>query len=213
MLVYHLIYQDTKQWDEPLLRVCFQPEDVSLILGLRPTKNHTLDGYAWNHTKSGIYLVKSGYDLIRRAKLAQNTDDIYHWILWYIWKARNDKIFNGKEIFPVDTLIHAKIEAESWRSANKPEVDEDAIDETTPILLTPLSLPDAQRFPICQVDASWIENGLVSGLGWSLRKEISEEIFGLQGCRRSLSALHAGLESLLWVMSCVRDRQIISVHF
>ncbi|XP_024015977.1 uncharacterized protein LOC112089225 [Eutrema salsugineum] len=131
MLVYHLIHQDTKQWDEPLLRVCFQPEDISLILGLRPTKNRTLDGYAWNHTKSGIFLVKSDNDLIRRVKLAQNTDVV------------------GEP----NTLIHAKIEAESWRSANKPEVDEDAIDKTTPIPLTPLSLPDAQRFPICQVDA------------------------------------------------------------
>ncbi|XP_024008064.1 uncharacterized protein LOC112084035 [Eutrema salsugineum] len=32
VLVYSFIRQDTKQWDEPLLREFFQPEDVSLIL-------------------------------------------------------------------------------------------------------------------------------------------------------------------------------------
>ncbi|XP_024008096.1 uncharacterized protein LOC112084049 [Eutrema salsugineum] len=139
--------------------------------------------------------------------------DIYLWILWYIWKARNDKIFNGIEISPLDTLVHAKIEAESWRNANKSEAEEDAFDETNPNSLLPISPPDTLRFPICQVDASWIANGLVSGLGWSLKKERSGEIYGLQGCRRSISALHAELENLLWAMSCVRNKQILSVHF
>ncbi|ESQ34668.1 hypothetical protein EUTSA_v10009844mg [Eutrema salsugineum] len=139
--------------------------------------------------------------------------DIYPWILWYIWKARNDKIFNGKEISPVDTLIHAKIESESWKLANDPEEDEDATDETTPTPWLPITLPDAPRFPICQVDASWTGSGLVTGLGWSLKEDRSGETFGLQGCRRSLSVLHAELESLLWAMSCIKDRLTLSVHF
>ena len=33
------------------------------------------------------------------------------------------------------------------------------------------------------------------------------------GCRRSLSALHAELDGLLWAMSCLSDRNIFSVKF
>ena len=47
--------------------------------------------------------------------------DIYPWICWYIWKARNDKLFNGKEVSPIDTLQHASLEAEGCRKANKQE--------------------------------------------------------------------------------------------
>ncbi|ESQ27756.1 hypothetical protein EUTSA_v10019496mg [Eutrema salsugineum] len=93
-----------------------------------------------------------------------------------------------QDLFPVDTLIHAKIESESWKLANDPEEDED-------------------------VDASWTGSDLITGLGWSLKEDRSGETLGLQGCRRSLSALHAELESLLWAMSCMKDRLILSVHF
>ncbi|XP_024016872.1 uncharacterized protein LOC112090248 [Eutrema salsugineum] len=139
--------------------------------------------------------------------------DFYPWILWYIWKARNDKIFDGKETSPVDTLIHAKIEAESWKTANEPKDVEEAALSPSPSPSLRTSPLDDQRFPTCQVDASWIGNSLVSGLGWSLKEEESGEVFGLQGCRRSLSALHAELESLLWAMSCLIDRGVLYVHF
>ena len=39
------------------------------------------------------------------------------WIIWYIWKAHNDKAFNGKEISPLETIQVARAEAESWRTA------------------------------------------------------------------------------------------------
>ncbi|XP_024016341.1 uncharacterized protein LOC112089817 [Eutrema salsugineum] len=327
LLVYSFIRQDTKQWDIHLLRQFFQPEDVSLILGLRPSQTRTLDGYAWNHSKSGLYSVKSGYDLIRRTRLAQEdgtvlepsitalkrqvwkvrtpgkmkhfmwqtlsgciatcqnltyrhlgsdrscprcgdpeesinhllflclpalqvwalsdfpslpgfflstsiyqnmsfllletkeigmTDpqkDVYPWILWYIWKARNDKIFKGREISPEYTLIHAKVEAESWRIANQSEEDEEVVQEHF-VPLPPLTpTPGVLRTLFCRIDASWIDHGPVSGFGWTLEDGRGGEFFGQQGCPRSLSALHAEMNCLLWAMSCLRERQITSVLF
>ncbi|XP_048623656.1 uncharacterized protein LOC125592497 [Brassica napus] len=35
------------------------------------------------------------------------------WLLWYIWKARNDKAFNGKDVSPLETVQLAQAEAES----------------------------------------------------------------------------------------------------
>ena len=39
------------------------------------------------------------------------------------------------------------------------------------------------------------------------------EYFGLRACNRSLSALHAEMEWLLWAASCMRDRRITSIRF
>lgn len=51
--------------------------------------------------------------------------DAFPWITWYIWKARNEKIFNDKEISPMDTLHTAVKEAESWRLAQRIEMEPD----------------------------------------------------------------------------------------
>ncbi|XP_024013644.1 uncharacterized protein LOC112087843 [Eutrema salsugineum] len=92
VLVYFFIRQDTKQWYEDLLRQCFHPEDVPLILGLRSSRTRTLNGFAWNHTKSGIYTVKSGYDLIRRSRLEQELDVVREPSITalqsFVWKVR-----------------------------------------------------------------------------------------------------------------------------
>ncbi|RID65048.1 hypothetical protein BRARA_D00270 [Brassica rapa] len=58
-----------------------------------------------------------------------------------------------------------------------------------------------------------LNNGSVSGLGWSLRNEMGSEYCGLRACNRSLSALHAEMEGLLWAASCMRDRGITSIRF
>lgn len=39
----------------------------------------------------------------------------FPWIIWYIWKARNEKVFNDKEIHPLDTLQLAMAEADTWQ--------------------------------------------------------------------------------------------------
>ena len=69
------------------------------------------------------------------------------------------------------------------------------------------------QIPTCQIDASWINNGNVSGLGWSLKDQMGVEYFGLRACNRNLSALHAEMEELLWAAACMRDRRITSVRF
>uniref|UniRef100_A0A0D3C6U1 RNase H type-1 domain-containing protein n=1 Tax=Brassica oleracea var. oleracea TaxID=109376 RepID=A0A0D3C6U1_BRAOL len=62
-------------------------------------------------------------------------------------------------------------------------------------------------------NASWISNGNVSGLGWSLKDQMGSEYFRLRACSRSLSALHAEMKSLLWATSCMRDMRITSIRF
>ncbi|KAG2326919.1 hypothetical protein Bca52824_009647 [Brassica carinata] len=46
----------------------------------------------------------------------------FPWIVWFIWKARNEKTFNSKQILPPDTVLHATREEENWRVAQVIEV-------------------------------------------------------------------------------------------
>ncbi|KAF8091813.1 hypothetical protein N665_0435s0013 [Sinapis alba] len=38
----------------------------------------------------------------------------FSWIMWYLWKARSDKLFNGVEVSPLDSLHKATQECEDW---------------------------------------------------------------------------------------------------
>ncbi|XP_056866982.1 uncharacterized protein LOC130512731 [Raphanus sativus] len=324
--VHAFIRNDTKEWNAQLLKEFFHQDDIPLILGLKLSHSDTPDGYIWNHTKSGVYSVKTGYDLLSSEKLNltrggatepsltgfqshvwkikapnkikhflwqaisgcvataerltyrhlgtdrscprcagpvesinhllfecppalqvwalsdypslpgyfpstsiyQNLNflfwkrkevapsrpqvDTFPWICWYIWKARNDKVFNGKDVSPVDTLRYAIVEADCWKKANE-EKDEDD-DYADPISPDTETVPPwIPRIPVCQIDASWINNGRVSGLGWCFKDGMDREHFGLRACHRSLSALHAEMEGLLWAATCLRDMRMRSVRF
>ncbi|KAL0857500.1 hypothetical protein Bca101_062654 [Brassica carinata] len=136
--------------------------------------------------------------------------ETFPWILWYIWKARNEKHFIGKEISPMDTLQLASVEADCWRRSNLSEDEEEEENQSAlPIISTP---PGNPQRPTCQIDASWVDTGLVSGLGWSYKDQMGVERFGLQRCRKSLSALHAEMEGLIWAISCLRELQCTVIH-
>ena len=69
-LVHSFIRRDTRDWDTNLLLEFFHPEDIPLILKLRPSNTWSMDGYAWNYTKSGVYTVKSGYNRLQLTKVS-----------------------------------------------------------------------------------------------------------------------------------------------
>ena len=98
----------------------------------------------------------------------------------------------------MDTLQLASIEAECWRKANLLEDSEEEKTETAPSTISTL-LADPQ-LPTCQIDASWIENDTVSGLGWFYKDQMGVERFGLQRCQKSISPLYAEMEGLIWVL-------------
>lgn len=96
----------------------------------------------------------------------QNLDfTMFPWLIWYLWKARNDKCFNNKDAQSMDTLLLARNEAEAWKLAqiNPEEILIGAADEVR----QNVSQAPNGRWK-CQTDASWTEQGDGTGLGFTL---------------------------------------------
>ena len=47
----------------------------------------------------------------------QMEDHQFAWILWYIWKGRNNKVFSNMDVDPLDTLKLAETESKLWAEA------------------------------------------------------------------------------------------------
>ncbi|XP_019093315.1 PREDICTED: uncharacterized protein LOC109129508 [Camelina sativa] len=292
------------------------PQDIHLILGLKPSKTFMLDDYVWIHTRSGHYTVKSGYRVAteetigcqevlepsltklksqvwklkspRKIKhfiwqaisgciascsrladrhcgtdrtcprcgayeesinhvlfecppalqvwalshiptapcssLYSNLDflfwgatdqgiefslvEVFPWLLWYIWKSRNDKVFNNKDILPPDMRDTAYSEAVNWKLAHemgRAEIEEDETEE-------PVARATQGDARVCRFDASWKDTDGTTGLGFEL-KGAPQTVYGIKGPSRQLTPLQAELDGLLWAMETVLLRGYDKVRF
>uniref|UniRef100_A0A0D3CEA0 Uncharacterized protein n=1 Tax=Brassica oleracea var. oleracea TaxID=109376 RepID=A0A0D3CEA0_BRAOL len=85
-----------------------------------------MSGLSVTPTSPGIFPVASVYtnmDYLFWRKnniivLDQNRD-LYPWIIWYIWKARNDKLFRGIDRDPLELVRYAESECQAWFNANE----------------------------------------------------------------------------------------------
>lgn len=78
-------------------------------------------------------------------------DHQFIWILWYIWKAKNNKVFSNLDIDPIETLKLAETESVLWKEAQ---------DKNTRITTAPLQNPTLPSIPgrWCFLDGAWKEN-------------------------------------------------------
>ena len=70
--------------------------------------------------------------------------DPYPWIIWFIWKAKNDKLFKGIDRDRLETVRHAESECQAWFDANQRT---DAVVEEQNTVRNPIS----ER---CMIDGS-----------------------------------------------------------
>ena len=325
--VHHLIEQHSQTWNVELLNDFITTEDIPRILDLRISRTGRRDCYSWDFTKSGLYTVKSGYEVahemrtktihpvvlepsttaLKKAtwklkaprklkhfqwqalsgfiataeqlKIRHCTQDstcvrcgaeiesINHtlfecpsalqcwalssiptppgifpcsslyanldylifkaksqgvnselmnsfpWIMWYIWKVRNEKVFNNKDITPHESLQIATKEAESWRAAQCIAeilaVEGDDHPRETQHLQ---QHPNPGRWRR-KVDSSWIGVQDATCLGFVLIEEDSPRLFGSRGNSKAATPLHAEAEGLISAMQEMMRRGRRQIHF
>ena len=135
-------------------------------------------------------------------------DNHFAWILWYIWKGRNNKVFSNLDIDPRDTLKLAETESALWAEAQIK--NEQGSDQTR--LVVNATLPTISgRW--CFTDGSWKENDRFSGQGWCSTLEGFDSLMGARNTRAGQSPLHSEIEALIWAMECMRNLRQYNVTF
>ncbi|XP_018462435.1 uncharacterized protein LOC108833522 [Raphanus sativus] len=122
-------------------------------------------------------------------------DHHYAWILWYIWKARNNKVFSNLDVDPRDTLQLAETESRLWLDA---QISSDQrSDQVRPDINSPLPVIPGRW---CFLDGSWKDKEVFSGQGWYSTLEGFDGLMGARNTRSSQSPLHSEIEALVWAM-------------
>ena len=80
--------------------------------------------------------------------------NLYPWIIWYIWKVRNDKLFRGIDRDSLKVVRYAESECQAWFDANK------VVQDNNPEVSQVISLGN-----ICLLDESWTSSAQFSGCG------------------------------------------------
>lgn len=90
------------------------------------------------------------------------------WLLWAIWTARNQKMFQSRTFSPQETVTKAIHDAREWSAAQLP---------VTAKVKAPK--PPQTRSPsevICRSDAAWKTEVQAAGLAWSFYRNNNERI-------------------------------------
>uniref|UniRef100_A0A0D3A7G3 RNase H type-1 domain-containing protein n=1 Tax=Brassica oleracea var. oleracea TaxID=109376 RepID=A0A0D3A7G3_BRAOL len=120
--------------------------------------------------------------------------DPYPWIIWYIWKVRNDKLFRGIDRDPLELVRYVESECQALFDAN--EVPQPVIQENNTEEPQILSLGN-----ICLLDGSWTSAAHFSGCGWVWMDSGGNiQLMGTRNITRRESAMHSELEALRWAM-------------
>uniref|UniRef100_A0A0D3D347 RNase H type-1 domain-containing protein n=1 Tax=Brassica oleracea var. oleracea TaxID=109376 RepID=A0A0D3D347_BRAOL len=120
--------------------------------------------------------------------------DPYPLMIWYIWKARNEKLFRGIDRGPLELVRHVESECQAWFDANEvaQAVTQDNINEEPQVV----SLGN-----ICLLDGSWTSSANFSGSGWAwMDSSGNTQLMGTRNFPRRESALHSEVEALRWAM-------------
>ena len=117
-------------------------------------------------------------------------DHHFAWILWYIWKGRNNKVFSNLDIDLKDTLTLAETESTLWGEAQ--------------VIKTKQAPPQNEVLNRqlrvgrwCFIDGSWKDKEPYSGQGWYSILEGFQGLMGARNTRACLSPLHAEMEALI----------------
>ena len=120
--------------------------------------------------------------------------DSYPWIIWYIWKARNDKLFRKINRDHLELVRYAESECQALFNANEmiPDTPQELHNEE----------PQAICLDnICMVDGLWTSMDQFSGCGWVWKDRLGQiQLMGMRNLTRRESTLHSEVEALRWAM-------------
>lgn len=137
---------------------------------------------------------------------------VWPWIVWMLWKARNEFLFQGRDIVPAEIVIKAYREAEEWVEA---QVIENEMINAESANLKPEKAkwkPPEKGWKMCNVGFDWNNEKSLAGGGWVVRNER-----GVVQChsRRAFSNIRsvdeAKLAVILWTLESMKSHRMTKI--
>ncbi|CAA0374546.1 unnamed protein product [Arabidopsis thaliana] len=121
------------------------------------------------------------------------------WLLWRLWKSRNELMFKGKEYDAPEVLRRAMEDFEEW--STRRELEGKASGPQVERNLSVQWKPPPYQWVKCNTDATWQLENPRCGIGWILRNESGGVLWmGARALPRTKNVLEAELEALRWAV-------------
>ena len=183
---------------ETVNHMLFQCPLARLVWALTPIPAPP-DGMMMQSLYSNIYHVLSVQ------KQYPNDDvqaGIVPWLMWRLWKNRNELIFQGKERAAEEIVRRAIEDAEEWRGRKQVEIEEvkrSEVKTTTTANQSHPWQPPPQTWLKCNSDGAWRQDRDSTGLGWICSDARGETLWvGARSVTKAGSAIAAEAEALKW---------------
>ncbi|XP_013738900.1 uncharacterized protein LOC106441652 [Brassica napus] len=129
--------------------------------------------------------------------------DLVPWLLWRIWKNRNEFLFKGIDYSAPSTVDKALEDMEEWIGKNKkehPEVKKATHNKTRARWKAPPT-----KWIKCSTDGAWHKDQQRSGVGWISRDEYGRMLWaGVRGFQRLGSRIEVVAEGVKWAIHSMR---------
>ncbi|XP_048615896.1 uncharacterized protein LOC125588541 [Brassica napus] len=126
-------------------------------------------------------------------------DGVVSWLLWRIWKNRNEFVFQGRDYDVIATVVKAREDEREWRS--REEVKKDG-GQTAP-KEEPVRRwrPPPPTWIKCNTDGAWNKESRDGGVGWIARDHQGNLVWaGARKLSNMRSALEVEVEACRWAV-------------
>uniref|UniRef100_A0A1J3ELU2 RNase H type-1 domain-containing protein n=1 Tax=Noccaea caerulescens TaxID=107243 RepID=A0A1J3ELU2_NOCCA len=141
------------------------------------------------------------FTISKNHPLQAETEPLGPWILWRLWKTRNDWIIKGTEYDALQTIKKATEDMEEWKSRKE---NQGSLEIKNPMPTNPLReswKPPPSGWVKCNVDGTWNKDAVDNGIGWVLRDSKGDVLWiGGRKISRLSSILEVEIEALRWAI-------------
>ena len=205
---------------DPCCQACgFHGESINHILFTCPIARQVWalanvpcpqDGFdATSHYSNLHYLMSMGSNKL----IAPKVIDVVPWLVWFLWKNRNNLLFEGKLTGLMELVEKTFVESEMWTLAqiNERNVEKEENGDSVEQLKS--WSPPPKGWLKCNIGVDWLKVERRGGGAWVLRDEKGKVMLHSRRAFSQIGSLReVKLESLVWSIECItahRDNIVI----
>lgn len=122
------------------------------------------------------------------------------WIMWRLWKSRNDFYYRGEDYEPSSVITKVQEDLDEWNSRD--ELEEKEVTTVPEMQGKERWTPPPHDWLKCNSDGAWDKTKEHSGVGWVLRNHLGDVVWmGGRKLPRGRSPIKTEAESLRWAIS------------